>query len=293
MRETLLACGRDHLVPAPSSPCQPRTRCERFRAYVMNTRIDALRPPSPSLASLPQPWRRRRPLSTKATCWSPRCRWALPPPRCGSSPPAPTQWWTRRAGWARVHACATACRAGRAWIAWAARLVCALDMGRGSSLAVQPCCAVAHAHACSVPPVLRRCCPSPWRSSSRRCCKVRTLRHAHRPRATRRQGVGNSTGWPRLNQAQRTAPPCPTSLPPPPAQVPPHRHCTPPSSCQAYKPPAVQALNQPASTALFAGAALEALQAFFQALVGSGARATSAESLLEQLRAAGTGGLEG
>ncbi|PRW59351.1 cullin-associated NEDD8-dissociated 1 isoform B [Chlorella sorokiniana] len=39
---------------------------------------------------------------------------------------------------------------------------------------------------------------------------------------------------------------------------------------------------------LLQGAALEALQAFFQALVGSGARATSAESLLEQLRAAGT-----
>lgn len=37
------------------------------------------------------------------------------------------------------------------------------------------------------------------------------------------------------------------------------------------------------------GAALEALQAFFQVLVGSGAKATSAESLLEQLRAAGTG----
>lgn len=39
---------------------------------------------------------------------------------------------------------------------------------------------------------------------------------------------------------------------------------------------------------LLQGAALEALQAFFQVLVGSGAKATSAESLLEQLRAAGT-----
>ena len=38
-----------------------------------------------------------------------------------------------------------------------------------------------------------------------------------------------------------------------------------------------------------AGAALEALQSFFQALVSSGAKATSAQSLLEQLRAAGTG----
>lgn len=182
LAEAVLAGGSNHLVPAPPSPPPEESgRAVSKGAYVMTTCTVALQPALSPSASLPQLWRRRRPWSTRETCWSPRCRWALPPPRCGSSPPAPTQWWTRRAGWARVHACATVCRAGRAWIAWAARLVCALDMGRGSSLAVQPCCTVPHAHACSAPLYLRRCCPSRWRSSSRRCCKVRTLRHAHCP----------------------------------------------------------------------------------------------------------------
>ena len=40
---------------------------------------------------------------------------------------------------------------------------------------------------------------------------------------------------------------------------------------------------------LLQGSALAALQAFFRALVGSGAPGASAEGLLEQLRAAGTG----
>ena len=52
-------------------------------------------------------------------------------------------------------------------------------------------------------------------------------------------------------------------------------------------PQAISLVKSP----LLQGSALAALQAFFQALVGSGASGASAEGLLAQLSAAGTGAL--